>query len=91
MTNEHDPDDQLDDALHELADAAELFVQELTSLRDTLHELQDHIGPAALEAQMLAAGVDRATLADFLAFDGDLASVTDRMMAAFVRVVSAVN
>ena len=25
------------------------------------------------------------------AFDGDLSSVTDRMMAAFVRVVSALN
>ncbi len=91
MADEPDADDQLHAALHELADAAEVFVQELTSLRETLHELQDHIGPAALEAQMLAAGVDRATLADFLAFDGDLASVTDRMMAAFVRVVSALN
>jgi hypothetical protein len=91
MANQPDADDQLHDALHELADAAEAFVQELTSVRDTLHELQDHIGPAALEAQMLAAGVDRATLADFLAFDGDLAHVTDRMMAAFVRVVSALN
>jgi hypothetical protein len=40
---------------------------------------------------MLATGVDRATLGDFLAFDGDLASVTDRMMAAFVWVVSAFN
>ena len=70
MANEPDADEQLHDALHELADAAELFVQELTSLRATLHDLQDHIGPAALEAQMRAAGIDRATLADFLAFDG---------------------
>jgi hypothetical protein len=86
-----DADNQLHDALHELAEAAEVFVQELTCLRETLHELQAHIGPAALEAQMLAAGVDSATLADFLAFDGDLANVTDRMMAAFVRVVIALN
>ena len=91
MDNPPHPDEQFDDALHELADAAEVFVQELTSLRETLHELQYHIGPAAFEAQMRAAGVDRATLADVLAFDGDLASVTDRMMAAFVRVVSALN
>jgi hypothetical protein len=47
--------------------------------------------PSAVPWRRRAAGVDRATLADFLAFDGDLASVTDRMMAAFVRVVSAVN
>ena len=91
MANEPNPDGQLDAALHELADAAEVFVQELTSLRETLHELQDHIGPAALAARMRVAGIDRATLADFLAFDGDLASVTDRMMAAFVQVVSALN
>ena len=91
MADEPDPDDQLHDALHELADAAEVLVKELTCLRETLHELQAHIGPAALEAQMLAAGVDSATLADFLAFDGDLANVTDRMMAAFVRVVIALN
>jgi hypothetical protein len=91
MANEPDPDDQLRDALHELADAAEVFVQELTRLRETLHALQAHVGPAALEAQMRAAGIDRATLSDFLAFDGDLASVTDRMMATFVQVVSALN
>jgi hypothetical protein len=91
MANAPDSDERLDDALHELADAAEVFVQELTSLRDTLHELHDHIGPDALEAQMRAAGIDRATLNDFLSFGGDLASVTDRMMAAFVRVVSALN
>jgi hypothetical protein len=47
--------------------------------------------PSAVPWRMRAVAIDRATLADFLAFDGDLASVTDRMMAAFVRVVSALN
>ena len=91
MSNAPDADPEFHDALHELADAADVFVEELTRLRDTLHELQDQIGPAALEAQMRNVGIDSATLDDFLGFDGDLANVTDRMMGAFVRVASAVN
>jgi hypothetical protein len=38
-----------------------------------------------------AAEVDAATLDDFLAFDGQLTNVTDRMMATFERVVSALS
>ncbi len=81
-----------DEQLHELADATEVFAEELTILAATLHALQAELGPAAFEAwALVTVGLDRATLDDFLAFDGNLARVTDRMLAAFERVVSALN
>ncbi len=92
MGSEPDADEQLHDALHELADAAESFVEDLTILTATLRDLQAGLGPAAFEEwPQVTAGLDQATRDDFLALDGDLASVTDRMMAAFVRVVGALN
>ena len=85
-------DEALHATLNELASAAEVWVAHLTQLAETLQAMQAQLPPGELETWALAtAGLDPATLANFLAFDGTLNSVTDRMLAHMQRVASGIN
>ena len=91
MSDSHKPSN-LDDALKELAAAAAEWRAGLVTLGATLREMQATMPPVEFETwAVMTAGLDRATLADLLAFDGDLAQVTDRLLAAMGRVVSALS
>jgi hypothetical protein len=82
---------RLHDTLAELAAATDEWIAGLNRLRDTLQAMEIEVGSVAFEEAWEDVGVDRATLDDFLAFDGRLESVTDRMMATFIRVVGALK
>ena len=73
----------------ELAYGVEAWLRDLAILRDTLQTVRDQRGSAHLEEwAAVRYGIDHVTLRDFLAFDGTIESVTERMMSAFQRVVN---
>ena len=80
------------DDLAELADAVEVWLREMTILRDTLETMQAQRGSAYLnEWAAVTVGIDHLTLRDVLAFDGTIDTVTERMLDAFARIVHARN
>ena len=78
-------------ALEALVGAIDDWLSDLTTLGATLNEMQATMLPVDFEAWTLAAGLDLDTVHEFIAFDGTLTSVTDRMLAALQRVVAALN
>lgn len=86
MNDAPNPDD-----LDELAAAVDAWLAELTTLAMTLREMQTTMLPVDFEAWIVAAGLDMETADDFVAFDGTLESVTDRMLAAMQRIVAALS
>ena len=93
MDEERDAQRPLHDALGELAEAIDAWQNELTTLATALRAMQTRMTADELEGWALATCVmDRETLHDFLAFDGNVASgVTDRMLAYLQRVVDGLN